>query len=111
MKADLDGEMRRIAAFLDIEIAEDVWPGLVSAAGFDFMRANGATLMPRAATSWDKGHERFINEGRNERWREVLTPEDIARYEARAARELSPALANWLAKGRLIAGDPRQAAD
>ena len=59
----------------------------------------------------DKGHERFLNEGRNERWREVLTPEDVARYEARAARELSPALANWLAKGRLIAGDPREAAD
>jgi aryl sulfotransferase len=111
MKADLEGEMRRIATFLDIEIADSVWPQLVSAAGFDFMRKNGATLMPRAATSWDKGHERFINEGRNERWREALTPEDIARYEARAARELSPALASWLEKGRRIAGDPRLSAD
>lgn len=111
MKADLEGEMRRIAAFLDIEIAEDVWPGLVSAAGFDFMRKNGATLLPRAATSWDKGHERFINEGRNERWRAVLSADDVARYEARAVRELSPVLANWLAKGRLVAGDPREAAD
>jgi aryl sulfotransferase len=111
MKADLEGEMRRIAAFLDIEIAESLWPGLVAAAGFEFMRANGATLLPRAAMSWDKGHERFINEGRNERWREALTPDDIARYEARAAREFSPALAEWLARGRLASGDPVQSPD
>ena len=111
MKADLDGEMRRIAAFLDIRVAGAVWPELVSAAGFEFMRANGATLLPRAATSWDKGHERFINEGRNERWRTALTPGDIARYEARAAHELTPPLSRWLEQGRLKAGDPRDAAD
>jgi aryl sulfotransferase len=111
MKADLGGEMRRIASFLNIEISEDVWPGLVSSAGFEFMRANGATLLPRAATSWDKGHERFLNKGTNERWRTELNAEDIARYDARAARELSPSLSQWLERGRLTTGDPRQSSD
>jgi aryl sulfotransferase len=111
MKADLEGEMRRIAYFLDIDISEEVWPGLVAAAGFEFMRENGATLLPRAATSWDKGHERFINKGTNERWRTTLTPEDIARYAERAACELSPALSRWLEQGRLKAGDPKDAND
>jgi aryl sulfotransferase len=111
MKADLDGEMRRIAAFLGIDIAEGLWPQLVSAAGFEFMRANGATLLPRAAMSWDKGHERFINEGRNERWRSALTADDVARYGERAARELSPPLSRWLEQGRLKAGDPKDSAD
>ncbi len=109
MKADLGGEMRRIASFLGIEVPESLWPGLVAAADFEFMREHGATLMPRAATSWDKGHERFINKGTNERWRDALTPEDVALYQAREARECSPALARWLSGGRLVAGEPREA--
>ena len=32
--ADLDGEMRRVSAFLDIPVDEDVWPSLVTAAQF-----------------------------------------------------------------------------
>ncbi|HVU19774.1 MAG TPA: sulfotransferase domain-containing protein [Rhizomicrobium sp.] len=111
MKADLDGEMRRIADFLGIEVSEDVWPALVKAAEFEFMRANGATLLPRAAMSWDKGHERFINQGTNERWRTALTPDDIACYNTRAAHELSPSLSRWLEQGRLKAGDPKDAVD
>jgi aryl sulfotransferase len=106
MKADLEAEMRRMAAFLDIEIAGKVWPGLVAAAKFEFMREHGATLMPRAAQSWDKGHERFINQGTNERWREALTADDIAHYHERARRELSPSCADWVARGRLAAGEP-----
>jgi aryl sulfotransferase len=106
LKADLGGEMRRIARFLDIDVSASLWPDLVQAAGFDSMRRNGAALMPRAAGSWDKGHERFLNKGTNGRWQTALTVEDVARYEARAAREFPPALADWLAHGRLIAGDP-----
>ncbi|MBV9991603.1 MAG: sulfotransferase domain-containing protein [Alphaproteobacteria bacterium] len=106
MKADLGTEMRRIAAFLGIEVSAPVWPELVEAANFEFMREHGAKLMPRAALSWDNGHERFINKGTNERWREALTADDVARYEARAAREFSPSLARWVAGGRRAAGDP-----
>lgn len=109
LKADLAGEMRRIAEFLEIAIAPETWPELVKAASFEAMRENGAKLMPRAALSWDKGHERFINKGTNERWREALTEEDVAAYDARAAREFSPDLARWVAEGRLKAGDPRAA--
>ena len=28
MKADLEGEMRRVAGFLEIEVPERLWPGL-----------------------------------------------------------------------------------
>jgi aryl sulfotransferase len=111
LKADLNGQMRRIAAFLGMDIPEVVWPSLIEAASFDSMRKNGATLMPRAAMGWDKGHERFLNKGTNGRWRDELSAEQIARYETRAARELSPSLAKWLANGSLAAGDPLQMAD
>lgn len=111
LKADLDGEMRRISAFLDIPVNETVWPSLVDAARFENMRAEGSTLMPRAGTTWDKGHEAFFKSGTNARWREVLTQSDIALYEDRLARETSPALARWLRGGRGVAGDPRETED
>ncbi len=37
----------------------------------------------------------------------VLNQDDLAKYEARSAAELSPGLKDWLANGRLKAGDPR----
>jgi aryl sulfotransferase len=111
LKADLDGEMRRISAFLDIPVEEGAWPSLVEAARFEAMRANGAALMPRGRTTWNEGHQTFFKSGTNARWRAVLTEADNALYEDRVRREVSPALAAWLEAGRLVAGDPRDAAD
>ena len=108
---DLAGEMRRIAEFLDIRIPEEKWPALVNAASFRFMREHGATLMPRAIQGWDKGTDRFLNEGTNGRWRDVLTPDDVARYESRARHELWPNLARWLESGSRVVGDPRAMVD
>jgi aryl sulfotransferase len=105
--ADLDGEMRRIANFLEIAVAPALWPGLVHAATFDQMRRDGDALMPTAKAAWDRGAADFIYAGKNERWREALTDEDVAAYRARAELELSPALNHWLREGRIRAGDPR----
>ena len=49
------------------------------------------------------GGATFYNKGTNGRWRDVLTTEDNARYEAEVARHLSPECAEWLATGRLPA--------
>jgi aryl sulfotransferase len=109
LKADLDGEMRRIAAFLDIEIPESLWPELVDAARFETMKRNGAQILPHAGMAWDKGYERFLFKGTNERWREALSAEQLGHYETRVKAELAPGLADWLANGRLRMGDPRLA--
>lgn len=106
--ADLDGEMRRIAAFLEVETPPALWPDLVHAATFEAMRRDGAELMPFAKDAWTRGHESFIYSGTNERWREVLTGDDVALYRTRAAKEMSPALNTWLTKGRR-GEDPRAA--
>lgn len=111
LKADLDAEMRRISSFLDIPVNEAIWPDLVAAAHIDAMRDAGGTLMPRGDEVWADGAKTFFNKGTNERWRSVLTEADIALYEDRLAREVSPALAAWLAGGRRAAGDPRQTED
>lgn len=97
---DLDGEMRRIARFLDVAIDPTLWPALVRAATFEEMRRDGAVLMPFARAAWTAGHESFIYAGRNERWREILSEDDVSLYRERAAKELPAALDRWLILGR-----------
>jgi aryl sulfotransferase len=109
--ADRAGEMRRIASFLDITIAERLWPALVRAAGFDVMRTAGEQLMPSAAVRFKEGARRFFNQGANGRWRGVLGDGDLALYHARVREKFTPGLARWLEGGRRLAGDPRDAAD
>jgi len=107
LKADLGGEMKRIADFLGIETPSELWPSLVEAAGFEAMKRDGAALLPGIEMAFNGGHDTFINRGTNGRWRDVLTENDIALYRKRESAELSPGLARWLENGRLKAGDPR----
>ena len=106
MKADLEGEMRRIAEFLGIELPVDLWPEIVEAAGFTAMKRAAEQLMPQAGGVWKGGGNTFINKGTNRRWEEVCHPDDLARYEAKVRAEFSPSLAAWCEHGRLVAGDP-----
>ena len=95
LATDLDGEMRRIAAHLRIDVAEDRWPELVEAATFDSMRARADDLVPDA-TGVLKDRARFFRGGVSGAGREVLDRDQIARYRDRA-RELAPSdLLAWL---------------
>jgi len=107
LKADREGEMRRIARFLDIEIPDALWPQLVEAASFEAMKSDGDALMPLAHFLWEGGSGRFLNKGTNGRWLDVVAKQDLARYEAKVRSAFSPSLAQWVEHGRLVAGDPR----
>jgi aryl sulfotransferase len=111
LRADLPGEMRRMADFLDVPVAPDLWPDLVAAAGFEAMRRDGDRLMGSVAASFQGGAGRFFHKGANGRWRGVFRNEDLALYDAKVDTMLSAACARWIARGRLEAGDPRLAAD
>jgi aryl sulfotransferase len=63
------------------------------------MKRHAASSAPLGGALWDGGAGTFINRGTNGRWRDVLTPADIARYEATAERELGGESARWLAAG------------
>jgi aryl sulfotransferase len=111
LKADLAGEMRRVADHLGISVPDETWPVLAEAAGFDVMRRQGGTLMTQAAGMLRGGSDRFFHRGTTGRWRGVLREEDLAAYEAKAEAEFSPACARWVTSGRMGGGDPRWASD
>ncbi|MEV6302086.1 sulfotransferase domain-containing protein [Actinoplanes sp. NPDC051861] len=93
--ADLGGEMRRVAAWLGVEVAERRWPELVEAASFASMRRRAGVLVPDARGVL-KDRRAFFRQGRSGAGREVLSGAELGRYYERAA-ELAPAdLLGWL---------------
>jgi len=109
LKSDLGAEMRRIAAFLEIDLPEPLWPSLVEAGRFGAMRRDGDRLLPGADARFRGGAGGFLFRGTNGRWRDTIDPDDLALYAAKAEAGLSPACARWIEAGRLVAGDPRLA--
>lgn len=98
LKHDLPGQMRAMARFLDIKVEERDWPKILEYCSFDWMKKNATKSVPLGGAFWDAGAEVFINKGVNGRWRDMLTKDDIAAYEARAIKELGEDCARWLAK-------------
>jgi hypothetical protein len=94
LSADLDGQMRRLAARLDAAAPGPSWPALVRAATFEQMRAGAERNV--AAGGILKSSAAFFRRGTSGAGREILTDDEMARYHARAA-ELAPAdMLAWL---------------
>jgi aryl sulfotransferase len=108
MKADLEREMRRIAAFLDIDVPEDRWAATVEGATFEAMKRDADSLLPELEAGFKGGAQTFVNKGTNERWKDVLTPDELAKYDRAVARAVTPDCARWLEQGSK-AGDPKAA--
>ena len=98
LKRDMEGEMRQIATFLDLDPQN--WPAVLEHCSFTWMKAHAADSAPLGGAFWEGGAETFIHKGTNGRWQGQLTAEDVAAYEARALTELGPDCAAWLAGGR-----------
>jgi aryl sulfotransferase len=87
MQADLETQMRRVAAFLGVEIDEQQWPALVERCTFASMKARSGEISEFQA--FVGGADTFLFKGSNGRWREVLTAEELEAFDRRA-RELLP---------------------
>lgn len=99
LKNDMPGEIRRLAAFLEIPIDEKKWADILLHCSFDYMREHAPKTVPVGGAFWDGGAKSFINKGTNGRWRDVLSDDESLKYEKLAARELEPECARWLASG------------
>ena len=99
LKRDMPGEIRRIAAFLDIPIDETRWPAILEHCSFDYMKKNADKSAPLGGALWEGGASTFINKGTNGRWRDALSAEESAAYEALAREKLGDVCARWLMTG------------
>jgi len=100
LSADIAGEARKIAAFLEIDVPETAWPRILEYSSLQHMKMLAARNQ-QLAKVFKGGGATFINKGTNGRWRDVLTLEDIAAADAAAAEHLSADCARWLATGQL----------
>jgi len=101
LKADMPGEIRKIAAFLDIKIDESMWKTILYHCSFDYMKANATPSVPLGGAFWDGGAEQFIHKGVNGRWKDTLSEVDSQQYENLAVAKLGERCAHWLKTGKL----------
>jgi hypothetical protein len=96
LRTDLEGQMRSLAARLGIEVPEELWPSLVTAATFESMKANADRTTPSPNTDLWLNRQEFFHRGTSGQWRELLDDDDLARYDARVASLVAPDLAAWV---------------
>ena len=107
LSADLEGQMRRMAGWLGLDVSGPAWPALVQAASFEGMRGNADRLVPTAGVF--KSNAAFFRRGRSGAGREVLSDAEVARYHDRVAGLAPPDLLAWLhGAGRSHGPGPRR---
>jgi aryl sulfotransferase len=100
LRADLEGQMRALADWLNIEVPEARWPAVVHACRFETVKADPEKVLgDRMGQFWKGGGQTFINKGTNGRWKDVLTAEELAQYDAAMKKTLSADCARWLENG------------
>jgi aryl sulfotransferase len=96
LKADLAGQMRKLAAHLEIDVDEDRWPCLVEAATFESMRSRADTTVPGGGPEHWVDPAAFFSRGTSRQWRDLLDDADLARYASRVRALASDDLVEWL---------------
>jgi len=97
--ADLDGQMRDIANYLEIDVPEELWPEVVNRCTFAEVKKDPSKVVgDNIAFAFRNGADAFINKGTNGRWIGVLDEEDLALYEE-AMERLPTDYAAWLKDG------------
>jgi hypothetical protein len=96
LKADLDGQMRRVSAQLGIPVDEARWPALVEAATFDRMRANADRIVPDSSNRLWQSNRQFFHRGTSGQWQRLLDDAGVDRYFARVAELAPDDIARWL---------------
>lgn len=101
--ADLEGEMRRIADFLGVDVPAHLWGDVVSRCQFDAMKSDHEAS-PILSRAFDDGAQAFFHQGTSGRWRGVLTEAQLHRHEDLMHELLPEDAALWLERGSLALG-------
>lgn len=91
-------EIERIAEFLDIDVSGEAISTIVLYTSLSTMRQR--RLEAEAHPIFQGGANTFFFKGTNGRWRDVLSDDELAMYEAAKSQVLSLECARWLEQGR-----------
>lgn len=61
LKANMEGEIRRVAKFLEIDVEKDKWPAILEHCSFEYMRDSAPKSVPLAGAFWENGSKSFLN--------------------------------------------------
>jgi hypothetical protein len=96
LAADLEGEMRKLAARLGIEVPEELWPELVAAASFENMREHADVIAPETTSAIWQENRRFFNKGTSGQWQQLLGDAELELYFERVNELGRPGLVAWV---------------
>ncbi len=102
MLADLACEVRRVAAFVGVDVSDAGVARVAEATTFANVKKTANETPPESdkfRLIFKDGMQSFFFKGSNGRWRDVLNADDLALYEAAKARVLSADCAQWLENG------------
>lgn len=95
LRGDLEGEMRRLARRLRIEVPADRWSELVDAASFAVMRDRSSVSTPDHLGVF-KDRRAFFRSGAVGEGRAACSAAQLDRYERRAVELADPGALAWL---------------
>jgi aryl sulfotransferase len=99
LKSDIEGQIRRIAEFIDVPKDQPVMDRVLEHCSFDYMKENAAQTVPLGGAFWEGGAKTFIHKGKNGRWNDELPQALSERYEQTAVTQLGESCAEWLKNG------------
>lgn len=98
--ANLLGEIRHIAEFLNISISDGDLLSIAKKVSLEEMRNEAVRTDSGLVSSFKGGADTFYYKGVNGRWKEVLSFQQEQLYHQKAAEVLSPDARHWLEHGR-----------
>ncbi len=100
LRSDLEGQMRALAAYLDIEVPEERWPSVVHECQFETVKTNPEKVLdPMIDIMFKGGSDTFLYKATNGRWKDILSVEELALYRQAMESTLPADCAAWLESG------------
>jgi aryl sulfotransferase len=99
LKADLGGQMRRIAELLELEVPEERWPALIEAATFESMKRHADQLAPEVDNGAWRNNTQFFHKGTSGQWADVLSRDNLDFYDKVKVDRMGPELTVWMEQG------------
>jgi len=92
---DKPAEIERIVNFLDLQIDDNIKNKILEQSSLEYMKINAQKFQP---AGYFQG-QTFINKGKKNRWKKLLTFQQLDGYEKIIYEKLEPECANWVKNG------------